>query len=65
MEVYVNQIVPSPSHSPTASSDTSESAEAKKYQYQRALDLSRNLRNSLFVYSNEHIKQMQDQSVVV
>ncbi|EIN08172.1 hypothetical protein PUNSTDRAFT_44761 [Punctularia strigosozonata HHB-11173 SS5] len=68
MEVYVNQLAPSPSRSPTTTTSTSgpsSPVEGKKYQYQRAIDLSKNLRDSLYVYSNEHIKQLQSQSVLV
>ncbi|KAG5650929.1 hypothetical protein H0H81_010504 [Sphagnurus paluster] len=36
-----------------------------KYQYQRALALSKTLKDNLYVYSNEQIKQLQAQNVLV
>jgi hypothetical protein len=36
-----------------------------KYQYQRALAISKNLKDNLYVYSNEQLKQIQAQSVLV
>lgn len=47
-----------------ASSPTSPSAECQ-YQYQRALNLSKHLKGNLYVYSAEHLKQLQQQSVLV
>jgi hypothetical protein len=35
------------------------------YQYQRALALSKSLTENIFVYSNEHLKELQAQSVLV
>jgi len=35
------------------------------YQYQRALALSKSLTENIIVYSNEHIKELQAQSVLV
>lgn len=61
-EVYVNRL--GPTHTPEASTSSSDSGETK-YQYQRALDLSKSLRDNLYVFSNEQIKQLQTQSVLV
>lgn len=36
-----------------------------KYQYQRAYNLSKNLKDQIYVYSNDQIKQLQTQSVLV
>src|SRR5882762_8590013 len=36
-----------------------------QYQYQRAYALSRNLTENIYVYSNEHLKQLQAQNVLV
>ncbi|KAK2461147.1 hypothetical protein APHAL10511_006674 [Amanita phalloides] len=36
-----------------------------KYQYQRALALSKALKDNIYVYSNEHFKQLQAQSAIV
>ncbi|KAI6116343.1 hypothetical protein F5141DRAFT_660855 [Pisolithus sp. B1] len=47
-----------------ASSPTSPSAECQ-YQYQRALNLSKHLKGNLYVYSAEHLKQLQQQNVLV
>ncbi|TFK44975.1 hypothetical protein BDQ12DRAFT_642067 [Crucibulum laeve] len=43
---------------------SSPSADAK-YQYQRALALSRTLKDNISVYSNEQLKQLQAQSVLI
>jgi hypothetical protein len=43
---------------PTQTSDS-------QYQYQRAYALSRNLTENLVVYSNEHLKQLQTQNVLL
>lgn len=47
-----------------ASSPTSPPSECQ-YQYQRALSLSKHLKGNLYVYSAEHLKQLQQQSVLV
>ncbi|KAG5641770.1 hypothetical protein DXG03_004265 [Asterophora parasitica] len=36
-----------------------------KYQYQRALNLSRTLKDNIYVYSNEQLKQLQAQNALV
>lgn len=36
-----------------------------QYQYQRAYNLSMHLKDNLYVYSSEHIKQLQQQSILV
>ncbi|KAF8623851.1 hypothetical protein AX15_006171 [Amanita polypyramis BW_CC] len=36
-----------------------------KYQYQRAIALSKTLKDNIYVYSNEHFKQLQAQSAIV
>ncbi|KAF5379015.1 hypothetical protein D9615_006050 [Tricholomella constricta] len=36
-----------------------------KYQYQRALHLSKTLKDNIYVYSNEQLKQLQTQNVLV
>ncbi|KDQ58322.1 hypothetical protein JAAARDRAFT_128809 [Jaapia argillacea MUCL 33604] len=59
-EVYVNKI-----HSSAPESPSSPSTDAAQYQYQRAYCLTKNLRDTLYVYSNEQIKQLQSQSVLV
>jgi hypothetical protein len=44
---------------------TSTSSIDTKYQYQRAYALSVNLRDELYVYSNEQLKQVQFQNALV
>ncbi|KAK7022839.1 hypothetical protein VNI00_016920 [Paramarasmius palmivorus] len=44
---------------------SSESGREAKYQYQRAYDLSKILRNELQVYSNEQFKELQNHSALV
>ncbi|KAL4072477.1 hypothetical protein V8B97DRAFT_2041112 [Scleroderma yunnanense] len=46
------------------SSPTSTSSECQ-YQYQRAYNLSMHLKDNLYVYSSEHLKQLQQQSILV
>jgi hypothetical protein len=36
-----------------------------RYQYQRALALSKTLKDNIYVYSNEQFKQLQAQSAIV
>jgi hypothetical protein len=40
-------------------------SEDAKYQYQRAYNLTKDLRDQLYVYSNEQLKQLQAQSVLM
>ncbi|KAG2134833.1 hypothetical protein DEU56DRAFT_808942 [Suillus clintonianus] len=47
-----------------ASSPSSASSDSQ-YQYQRAINLSKHLKDNLYVYSSEHLKQVQQQSVLV
>jgi hypothetical protein len=56
-EVAVYRLNGSQSASPTPSD--------AKYQYQRALALSKTLSDNLYVYSNDQIKHLQAQSVMV
>ncbi|KAF8137393.1 hypothetical protein EV363DRAFT_1293653 [Boletus edulis] len=46
------------------SSPTSTSSECQ-YQYQRAYAISKHLKDDLYVYSSEHLKQLQQQNVLV
>ena len=46
-------------------SEPGPSSPDPKYQYQRALALSRNLKDSLYEYSAEQLKHIHDQSVIV
>jgi len=46
------------------SSPTSNSSECQ-YQYQRAYAISKHLKDNVYVYSSEHLKQLQQQSVLV
>ncbi|KAH0835952.1 hypothetical protein J3R83DRAFT_9878 [Lanmaoa asiatica] len=46
------------------SSPTSTSSECQ-YQYQRAYAISKHLRDNVYVYSSEHLKQLQQQNVLV
>ncbi|KAH7886862.1 hypothetical protein F5I97DRAFT_1065013 [Phlebopus sp. FC_14] len=45
-------------------SPTSTSSECQ-YQYQRVYTLSKHVKDNLYVYSSEHLKQLQQQSVLV
>jgi hypothetical protein len=51
-------------HNSDGGTSTSPTIDAK-YQYQRAYALSVNLRDEIYVYSNEHLKQIQSQNALV
>ncbi|KAI6020028.1 hypothetical protein F5J12DRAFT_498313 [Pisolithus orientalis] len=59
-EIAVNKV----GKDSVASSPTSPPAVCQ-YQYQRALNLSKHLKDNLYVYSSEHLKQLQQQSILV
>ncbi|PFH47013.1 hypothetical protein AMATHDRAFT_7168 [Amanita thiersii Skay4041] len=46
-------------------SSTPPAAQEAKFQFQRALALSKTLKDNLYVYSNEQLKQLQQQSALV
>ncbi|OAX35921.1 hypothetical protein K503DRAFT_773002 [Rhizopogon vinicolor AM-OR11-026] len=46
------------------SSPSSESSDSQ-YQYQRAISLSKHLKDNLYDYSSEHLRQLREQSVLV
>ncbi|KZV70033.1 hypothetical protein PENSPDRAFT_461732 [Peniophora sp. CONT] len=48
-----------------ASAKASSAEDSAKFQYQRALDLTKDIRSQLFVYSHEQLKQLQAQSVLI
>ncbi|KAI0070836.1 hypothetical protein K474DRAFT_1669662 [Panus rudis PR-1116 ss-1] len=52
-------------HSTTGSPVESPTSERPKYQYQRALVLSKELKDQLYTYSTEQINQIKSQSVLV
>ena len=48
-----------------ASAEVQAASDEAKYQYQRAYLLTKDLRDQLYVYSNEQLKQLQAQSVIM
>ena len=48
-----------------ASAKAASAEDSAKFQYQRALDLTKDIRSQLFVYSQEQLKQLQAQSVLM
>ena len=60
MEIAVNK-VGSESGPPSPSSTSSDS----QYQYQRAINLSKHFKDNLYVYSSDHLKQLQQQNALV
>ena len=50
---------------PSGSADKPAEAPEAKYQYQRAYDLSKELRDQLYTYSSEQINQIKTQNVVL
>ncbi|KAJ8585875.1 hypothetical protein M405DRAFT_935750 [Rhizopogon salebrosus TDB-379] len=59
-ELAVNKVgTESGSSSPSSTSSDSQ------YQYQRAINLSKHLKDNLYDYSSEHLKQLREQSVLV
>lgn len=61
---YIERIAGNMSNESGASSPSSVSSDSQ-YQYQRAINLSKHLKDNLYVYSSEHLKQVQQQSVLV
>ncbi|KAG2156885.1 uncharacterized protein EDB93DRAFT_1079038 [Suillus bovinus] len=61
---YIEKIAGNMSHGSGASSPSSASSDSQ-YQYQRAINVSKHLKDNLYVYSSEHLKQVQQQSVLV
>jgi hypothetical protein len=57
---YIEKTISSYTHS-----EPGPSSPDAKYQYQRALALSRNLKDSLYEYSTEQLRQIQTQSVIM
>ncbi|KAG1748332.1 uncharacterized protein EDB91DRAFT_1113423 [Suillus paluster] len=51
--------------SESGTSSPSSSSSDSQYQYQRVLNLSKHFKDNLYVYSAEHLKQVQQQSVLV
>ena len=45
--------------------DENASQTESKYQYQRAIELSKDLTENIYVLSNKHLKQLQADSVIV
>ncbi|KAG2356098.1 hypothetical protein BDR07DRAFT_1613318 [Suillus spraguei] len=58
---YIQKIAENMSNESSLSSEYSDS----QYQYQRAINLSKHLKDNFYVYSSEHLKQVQQQSVLV
>jgi hypothetical protein len=48
-----------------ASPPSSPTADQKQYQYQRALAISKSLKDSLYLRSNEQLRQLQESNVLV
>ncbi|KAG2056010.1 hypothetical protein BDR06DRAFT_953426 [Suillus hirtellus] len=61
---YIEKITGNISNESGASSPSSASSDSQ-YQYQRAINVSKHLKDHLYVYSSEHLKQVQQQSVLV
>ncbi|KAG1729259.1 hypothetical protein EDB19DRAFT_2027776 [Suillus lakei] len=61
---YIEKIAGNMSNESGASSPSSISSDSQ-YQYQRAINLSKHLKDNLYVYSSEHLKQVQQQSILV
>ncbi|KIJ15959.1 hypothetical protein PAXINDRAFT_99307 [Paxillus involutus ATCC 200175] len=49
----------------SSSSSPGSTSSGCQYQYQRAYTLSKHLKDNLYVYSSEHLKQLQQQSALV
>ncbi|KAG2038367.1 hypothetical protein BDR03DRAFT_992208 [Suillus americanus] len=61
---YFERIAGNMSNESDASSLSSPSSDSQ-YQYQRAINLSKHLKDNLYVYSSEHLRQVQLQNVLV
>ncbi|KAH7909621.1 hypothetical protein BJ138DRAFT_1180918 [Hygrophoropsis aurantiaca] len=59
-EVAVNKV-----GNESGTSSPSSTASDSQFQYQRAIVLSKHLKDNLYVYSAEHYKQLQQQNVIV
>ncbi|KAG0702047.1 hypothetical protein DFH29DRAFT_851993 [Suillus ampliporus] len=61
---YIEKIAVNMGSESGTSSPSSVSSDSQ-YQYQRAINLSKHLKDNIYVYSAEHLKQVQQQSVLV
>ncbi|KAG1851945.1 hypothetical protein F4604DRAFT_1806468 [Suillus subluteus] len=61
---YFERITGNMSNESDASQLSSPSSDSQ-YQYQRAINLSKHLKDNFYVYSSEHLKQVQLQNVLV
>jgi hypothetical protein len=59
-EVAVNKV-----GTESGTSSPSSTLSDSQYQYQRAINLSKHLKDNIYDYSSEHLKQLREQSVLV